>query len=166
MSGARLCRCGCGRVLTDVRADALYFSAACRTEAYRARKASRSRHAEPSQADRVLAALKRGPVMQSDFDPPTIDGHSRRRRVAARILDLRKAGHAIESARVETSGGAFVAAYRLTQLAVPHIPGGKEAPDGASPPPAPPPCAEQAAAGEPALFDPGAYGRPGLMDAA
>ena len=114
----------------------------------------------------MLAALKRGPVMQSDFDPPTIDGHSRIRRVAARILDLRKAGHAIESQRVETSGGAFVAAYVLTELAVPHIPGGKEAPDGASPPSAPPPCAEQAAAGEPVLFDPGAYGRPGLMDAA
>lgn len=56
--------------------------------------------------------------------------------------------------------------YVLTQLAVPHIPGGKEAPDGASPPQAPPPCAEQAAAGEPVLFDPEPFGRPGLMDAA
>lgn len=164
----RVCRNPeCARPLpADARADALHCSHACRTEAYRARKASRSRHEAPSQNDRVLAALKRGPVMQSDFDPPTVDGHARIRRVAARIMDLRKAGHVIESSRVETSGGAFVAAYRLAELAVPHIPGGKEAPDGASPPSAPLPRAEQAAAGEPSLFDPDAYGRPGLMDAA
>lgn len=71
-------------------------------------------------------------------------------------------GHRIDTLR-DPNG---CARYVLTQLAVPHIPGGKEAPDGASPPSAPLPRAEQAAAGEPSLFDPGAYARPGYLDAA
>ena len=111
----------------------------------------------------ALAAAGPAGICQADFLlPSVIDGRKPIQRVAPRIEELRGMGHRIGTRR-DPNG---CARYVLTQLAVPHIPGGKEAPDGASPPSAPLPRAEQVAAGEPALFDPDAYGPPGLMDAA
>ena len=165
--GARLCRCGCGHPAAR--------KSAYRSDACKARWNRSGRHRTlleacggkpPTQQERVLAALEAaGPagICQADFlFPSVIDGHAPIQRVAPRIEELRGIGHRIDTLR-DPNG---CARYVLTQLAVPHIPGGKEAPDGASPPSVPLPCAEQAAAGEPVLFDPAAYARPGWMDAA
>ena len=167
MTGTRLCRCGCGHPAAGRSA---YSSDACKARWNRSGRPGTALTATsgkpPTQQERVLAALTAaGPagICQADFLlPSVIDGHRPIQRVAPRIEELRGMGHRIDTLRDPNGCGRYV----LTQLAVPHIPGGKEAPDGASPPQAPPPCAEQAVAGEPALFDPGAYGRPGLMDAA
>lgn len=168
MTGPRLCRCGCGHPAAGRSA---YASDACKA---RWNRSGRPRTAltatsgkPPTHQERVLAALAAaGPagICQADFLlPSVIDGRKPIQRVAPRIEELRGMGHRIDTLR-DPNG---CARYVLAELAVPHIPGGKEAPQhGASPPSAPLPRAEQAAAGEPSLFDPDAYGRPGLMDAA
>lgn len=114
-----------------------------------------------TQRDRIRDALHRGPVSPIDFlRHPTVDGGPPILRVAARVHELRQDGHQITETRAQDGTAVYT-------LAAPHIPGGKEAPPhGASPPSAPLPRAEQATAGEPSLFDPEPYARPGLMDAA
>lgn len=53
-----------------------------------------------SQTSRILTALQNGPVNPVDFDlPNVIDGGKPIQRVAARILDLRAAGHEIASTK-------------------------------------------------------------------
>lgn len=58
-----------------------------------------------SQASRILAHLKRGPITQ----PQAIERYNCYR-LAARIADLRMAGHKISTERV---GDAQMARYRL-----------------------------------------------------
>lgn len=62
-----------------------------------------------SQSVRILNALKRGPItqMQALTDIGSM-------RLAARIYDLRMAGHTIVSEKVETGGKSF-ARYRLVR---------------------------------------------------
>ncbi len=62
---SRLCRCGCGRSLAALRADARYYSDACRAAAYRARRGGPS--APPSASGRgngraQAPATARGPL--------------------------------------------------------------------------------------------------------
>jgi hypothetical protein len=63
-----------------------------------------------TQAQTILEMLKRGPV--TDMDALNRAGC---RRLAARILDLRRAGHEIETERFTTFNGANVARYHLKQ---------------------------------------------------
>jgi hypothetical protein len=65
----------------------------------------------PSQADRILAALRSGPFAATDFAAPNIrDGLAPIFRVAARIGELRDQGYEITTGRL-TNG---VAVYTLT----------------------------------------------------
>jgi hypothetical protein len=65
----------------------------------------------PSQADRILAALRSGPFAATDFAAPNIrDGLAPIFRVAARIGELRDQGYEITTGRL-TNG---VAVYSLT----------------------------------------------------
>lgn len=67
--------------------------------------------------ERVLAQLRKGPVLAADFDrQPAIDGGNRHTRVAARITDLKNQGHEIGSRRVKL-GNATVAEYFLIREA-------------------------------------------------
>lgn len=173
----------CGEQFQAKRLDARYCSDKCRADAFRARQRAADEDAirtllngrfpgiapdgkKVGQRERILAQLlargARGLTEADCHEPRGPDGLGRIGRAAPRVEELRDGGIEIQTLRDPNGCGRYV----LTQLAVPHIPGGKEAPDGASPPSAPPPCAEQAVAGEPALFDPAAYARPGLMDAA
>lgn len=173
----------CGEPFQAKRLDARYCSDRCRADAFRARERQSREGAirtllngrfpgllpagkKVGQRERILAQLlargTRGLTEADCHEPRGPDGLGRIGRAAPRVEELRDGGIEIETLR-DPNG---CARYRLAELAVPHIPDGKEAPDGASPPSAPLPRAEQAAAGEPALFDPDAYGPPGLMDAA
>lgn len=68
-----------------------------------------------SQNDRVLAALRNGPVSPISFAAPNvIDGGPPVMRVAARIKDLRDAGHLI---RQHTAKDNRTAIYTLTREA-------------------------------------------------
>ena len=58
-----------------------------------------------TQADRVLAELRRGPVDVRDFPAGF--------RLAARVSDLRGEGHVIDTSTVTLPGGARVASYSL-----------------------------------------------------
>lgn len=67
-----------------------------------------------AQTDRVLAMLRRHPVTIEHTDcQPAADGGDKITRLAARIGDLKKRGHVIDSRRVKL-GGASVAEYVLT----------------------------------------------------
>lgn len=61
-----------------------------------------------TQTQTILEMLKRGPV--TDLEALK---HANCRRLAARILDLRRDGHQIETERFTTRGGANVARYHL-----------------------------------------------------
>lgn len=69
-----------------------------------------------AQTGRVLEQLRRGPVTLVDFMSPAADGGPPIMRLGARIYDLRKQGHVIESRPVQTTGGAFVSEYRLVSV--------------------------------------------------
>lgn len=74
-------------------------------------------HRRPSQADRVLRALRHAGgygVTQLDFDVPTIDGGAPIRRVASRVHELRTRGYAI----VVRGRRRKMAVYVLTGLPV------------------------------------------------
>lgn len=62
-----------------------------------------------SQRAQILAALKAGRHI-TPRDARRLCGSDR---LAARIGELRKAGHQIHTARVETPSGAFVASYSM-----------------------------------------------------
>jgi hypothetical protein len=65
----------------------------------------------PSQADRILAALRSGPFAATDFAAPNIrDGLAPIFRVAARIGELRDQGYEITTGRLPSG----VAVYSLT----------------------------------------------------
>lgn len=64
-----------------------------------------------SQNEAILWRLQRGEVLTA-FDALN-DPSIRSFRLASRILDLKKQGHDIETIRVETSRGVYVAAYKL-----------------------------------------------------
>lgn len=68
-----------------------------------------------TQQARILARLKRGDRLtpQDALRDPAI----RSMRLGARIYDLRKAGHVINTDRVETENGARVAEYWMPQEA-------------------------------------------------
>lgn len=79
----------------------------------------------PSQADRLLALLRRvGERGITPLDALDLVGSNR---LAARIHDLKVAGHRIRSERATMASGAVVARYVLD-----------EAPEEASAPPEPP----------------------------
>lgn len=63
-----------------------------------------------TEKERVLRALRLGPVKQADFLHPTCDGGAPFLRVAARIYDLRKAGYEIPPSTKADDGTAI---YRL-----------------------------------------------------
>lgn len=63
-----------------------------------------------TQTDQILAALQRGPI--TALDALRDFGCFR---LAARINDLRRAGHQITTHTIEAPGGAKVAQYRLDQ---------------------------------------------------
>lgn len=67
----------------------------------------------PTQVERVLRALRHGPVTQLDFLSPTCDGGPPVLRLASRVSDLRERGHLITTTRAEWVGGARLARYRL-----------------------------------------------------
>lgn len=62
-----------------------------------------------TQAARVLLDLRRGPVDIRDYPAGF--------RLAARIKDLRDAGHPIDTSTLTLPGGAKVARYSLTPTA-------------------------------------------------
>lgn len=62
-----------------------------------------------SQTDRVLEALRRGPVGPVNFLPPVCDGGSPILRLAPRILELRERGHKITVSKADDG----TAVYRL-----------------------------------------------------
>lgn len=65
---------------------------------------------DPTQTDRVYAALQRGPITSVDFQSPTCDGGPPILRVAARINELRDRGCRIRS---EVVSGSRLARYVL-----------------------------------------------------
>lgn len=95
--------------------------------------------ATPSQTDRVLRALRRGPVNPSQFlglpGRPVCDGGKPVQRLGARIFALRERGHIIE-ARRESDG---TATYKLLFDADGQRPLGSHTPDasGSAPESAP-----------------------------
>lgn len=64
---------------------------------------------DPSHRDRILVALRKGPVDQSMFDRPTCDGYGHIPQIARRIRDLRLSGCDIDT---DTDGDGY-ATYRL-----------------------------------------------------
>lgn len=62
-----------------------------------------------TQNERVLVALRRGPVTPLSFVPPTCDGGDPIMRVAGRIDALKRQGHRI----VNTRPGNELASYEL-----------------------------------------------------
>jgi hypothetical protein len=79
-----------------------------------------------TQAARILRALvqrgERG-ISQADFaSSPTIDGGPPVWRVPARVDELRRRGHAIETRRVRTAHGAHIAVYALLPEVAPADP--------------------------------------------
>ena len=124
MNHTRLCaNSDCRRDLDDIRprlrADARYCNPACGRAALRARRDRESAADHPqkprlTQTERVLRALQSGPVFAADFSPPhVIDGGKPIFRVAARVGDLRKAGHDIKT-RIARNGCAI---YQLVHSA-------------------------------------------------
>lgn len=67
-----------------------------------------------TQADRVLVDLRRGPVDIRDYPAGF--------RLAARIKDLRDAGHDIDTTTLALPGGAKVARYALRQTPTAPVP--------------------------------------------
>lgn len=63
-----------------------------------------------SQTQTILEMLKRGPVTL-----PMARQQAQCERLAARINDLRREGHQIETERIKTSTGKTVAMYRLKE---------------------------------------------------
>lgn len=107
-----------------LRSDARYCNATCARDASRARRSAQSTQ-KANDVDRVLSALKNGPVTPMDFDAPrVVDGLKPIRRVAARICDLRKEGYEITTSRLPSG----VAVYRLDDR-----PTAGERSEGASP---------------------------------
>lgn len=110
-------RSGCGRSLAGMRYGAVWCSNACRMAAQRTQERAQNAHTQPTQADRVLAALAGNPergITQVDFlRLPTIDGLPPITRLAARVLELREQGHEIVSG--ETRDRCRV--YRLVPAA-------------------------------------------------
>lgn len=84
-----------------------------------------------TEKERVLRALLRGQVRQSDFAFPTCDGGKIITRVAARIYDLRKDGHNIPPSTKADDGTAV---YRLNLACATGMSGGDES-DASEPPP-------------------------------
>lgn len=62
-----------------------------------------------TQSDQILSALKAG----QHITPLDALFNFNCGRLAARIGELREAGHKINTARVETPNGAFVASYSM-----------------------------------------------------
>lgn len=58
MTKLRLCACGCGSSLAELRADAIYASEACSKRARRAASPDKARTKEPTDAERMLIALR------------------------------------------------------------------------------------------------------------
>ena len=63
-----------------------------------------------TQNETILAMLKRGPVTL-----PEARAVANCERLAARINDLRRAGHSIDTERYKTASGKTVARYHLKQ---------------------------------------------------
>lgn len=95
-------------------------------------------------------------------------------RLSARIYDLRQQGHTIRETRNANGTSTYILTAGAPSPPSEGLP--ETVPSSAQPPwpvtdaaaaMAPPPHTPPLGAGEqPFLFDPGAYGRPGLMDAA
>jgi len=66
-----------------------------------------------NQRAQILSALKEGRHL-TPHDARKLCGSDR---LAARIAELREAGHKINTARVETPSGAFVASYSMEKQA-------------------------------------------------
>lgn len=92
----------CGAVLHNPREGQRYCSPGCKQAAYRDRTASQSRNTSPTQAERVLRALRRAGergLTAVDFGlPHVVDGGEPVTRLAARVLELREQGHTIVKA--------------------------------------------------------------------
>ncbi|CAB4894599.1 unannotated protein [freshwater metagenome] len=57
-------------------------------------------HRKPTQRQRLLAALRNGPVNETRFAAPDVlDGGTPIQRVAARVYELRQAGYWIDTVR-------------------------------------------------------------------
>ena len=71
-----------------------------------------------TQSCAILKALQSGRTLTAldAFTDPAI----RSMRLAARIEELRKAGHTIESVSIETPSGKRVAGYRLVKAVEPN----------------------------------------------
>ena len=67
---------------------------------------------KPTQADRILRCLEAGHRITA-LGAFMMFGCNR---LAARVYDLRRAGHDIRERRVKTGGGAYVSEYYLVKV--------------------------------------------------
>ena len=68
-----------------------------------------AKHRQPSQSERIAAWLRRG----RSLTPLRALDLFNCMRLGARVLELKRAGMTIESQKVKTPGGAWVARYRI-----------------------------------------------------